>query len=81
MSTHTGVRVPGHTLRSEGKPYKILVVTDAGTMIPQREHYSKTGRGLCSCGLLSDMLASNGLRKRWHREHKSALLHSARVDS
>lgn len=74
-------RVSGHTLRSEGQPYKVLVVTDAGTTIPQREHHSKTGRGLCSCGVLSDVLPSNGRRKQWHRDHKSALLQITEADA
>ena len=67
------VRVPGHTLRSEGKPYKVLVVTEAGTQVSQRVYDSKTGRALCSCGALSDLLTTDGQRKRWHRAHKTEI--------
>jgi len=32
------------------------------------------GRGLCNCGMLSDVLSSTAARKRWHREHKKTML-------
>lgn len=61
-------RVAGHTLEREGAAhddqgrlaYSSYVVT------------SGTGRGMCSCGELSDVLHSGAARKRWHAEHKAA---------
>lgn len=72
--------VRGHTLRSEGKPHKVLVTTEGGTKVAQRIYDSKTGRGLCSCQALSVVLPSDGRRKQWHREHKEEVL-AARSDT
>jgi hypothetical protein len=62
----TSQRVSGHTLHSEGAAFKF----------DGRFAYSDTGWGLgkCSCGVLSEMLPSRNARKRWHREHKAAVL-------
>ena len=75
--TGTSALVRGHTLRSEGKPHKVLVTTESGTKIAQRIYDSKAGRGLCSCQALSDLLPSDGRRKQWHREHKAQVLAAA----
>lgn len=52
----TSYRVPGHTLRNEGRlPY--------GT-------WGTVGPAVCSCGWRSDMLETAAARKRAHRAHK-----------
>lgn len=58
--------VKGHTLVTEGAPFAIdenqqVVKVRDGTM----------GRGLCSCGAMSDIVAFRNERKQWHREHKA----------
>lgn len=58
--------VPGHTLRNEGAPH---AVNERGQTVRLTE--GRYGRGLCSCGELSDLLDSNAQRKRWHARHKS----------
>jgi len=65
----TTQRVSGHELRNEGAPFdarrhRIGIVNRT----------SGEGRGLCSCGALSDVLGSGSKRKAWHREHKSEQL-------
>ncbi len=53
-------RVPGHTLRKEGRVWSSLNYRD------------ENGPGIarCSCGADSSHLASTAARKRWHRAHK-----------
>jgi hypothetical protein len=59
--------LPGHGLRSEGKPF--LPSTDGECwVIPYRS--SGEGHGVCACGESSGVLPSNNARKRWHRQHK-----------
>ena len=79
-SAPPAARLRGHALRSEGQPYKIIVATDLGRPIAEREHYSNLGRALCSCGALSDRLSTDGRRKQWHRDHKASL-RAARSDA
>lgn len=57
--------VPGHTLRHEGAPH---AVNERGQTVRLNE--GRYGRGLCSCGALSDLLDSNAQRKWWHARHK-----------
>ena len=64
-------RIKGHTLRFEGAPH---VVAEDGRVVRVYGSYggvSGFGRGLCSCGALSDLLDSAHQRKKWHREHKA----------
>lgn len=60
--------VAGHTLRYEGAPH---AVNEQGQIV--RPGPGRYGRGLCSCGRLSDLLTSSAARKRWHAEHKAAI--------
>lgn len=64
-------RVKGHTLRNEGAPF---VVDETGRIVRVHGSWrgvSGYGRGLCSCGEMSDLLDSAHKRKKWHREHKA----------
>lgn len=63
--TRANLRVPGHTLRYEGQPFG----PDG-----RKTMYSVVGSGKCSCGELSPPLESNNARKRWHAEHKAAVI-------
>lgn len=60
--------VKGHTLRAEGLGYRKPGIDDP---------WSRGMRGSCSCGEYSDPLNSDRARKRWHREHKQAVLAAA----
>ena len=68
-------RVPGHTLAFEGAPH---LVTETGSVSRIWKYHggvSGTGRGLCSCGAMSDLLESAHQRKKWHRAHKAEVSH------
>lgn len=70
-------RLAGHTLRNEGAPF---VVSETGTTVRVWNDYGGIGgygRGLCSCGEMSDLFDSAHQRKRWHSEHKANNLKSA----
>lgn len=62
-----------HTLASEGAPYN-----DEGRRLYPitRDGIGGSGRGKCSCGLLSDILPSAARRQKWHRDHKAAIKHA-----
>jgi hypothetical protein len=66
MSEQSSKRVSGHTLRHEGGAH-----FSAGD---RKWHDTGVGCGKCSCGALSEVLTSDYARKRWHREHKAAVL-------
>jgi hypothetical protein len=59
--------LPGHALRSEGKPY--LACRSGWDRVTD----SWTGRALCECGWTSAVLSSNGQRKRAHADHKAGV--------
>jgi hypothetical protein len=60
--------LPGHALRSEGKPY-VLGPLDGERWV--RSEYTGGGVALCECGTVSGWLTSNAARQRWHRDvHK-----------
>lgn len=63
--------VKGHTLVYEGAPHdeERRVLTVGGWI---RRGWS--GRALCSCGELSEVLPSSVQRRTWHRAHKEAVL-------
>lgn len=72
-SPSTSVRVPGHTLIAEGSAHDANSKRITG-------RWSTTdgpGRGLCSCGALSDEKPSRRWRRDWHREHKAQVLANA----
>ena len=70
MSTgHAYTQIRGHGLQSEGKPYG-----DSGEGGWMHLYQRHVGVGLCSCGATSEVLASDAARKRWHREHKAAVV-------
>ena len=60
--------VAGHTLRFEGAPHAV----DEDRQVV-RIWEGRYGRGLCSCGALSDLLHSTAERKRWHAAHKAVV--------
>lgn len=63
-------RLSGHELLDEGAAY-----VKAGRW-SHRIHYrgtGGTGRGKCSCGMVSEVLDSGTKRKAWHREHKNTI--------
>lgn len=63
MSEPMRVRVPGHTLPYEGK------------ILRQYRWSNGPGKAKCSCGAESALeLESTAARKRWHREHKRAVI-------
>lgn len=64
----TSNRLPGHTLRFEGKVYGY-------------NHTVRQGRARCTCGAESLVLDSDAARKRWHREHKDEIREEIRRDS
>lgn len=67
-------RLSGHTLRSEGAPFRWSA--DSGRYVRINALYGPaTGDGfaLCSCGTVSQMLHSNAERKRWHGLHKQQI--------
>lgn len=60
-------RVAGHTLEREGAAHD-----DQGRLVyGSYVATSGAGRGMCSCGELSDVLLSGSARRRWHTNHKS----------
>lgn len=68
----TNTRLPGHTLRSEGKPY----VWSSGRYMRANIALGRDvpeGRALCSCGTASQKLSSDAERKRWHATHKQQI--------
>ncbi len=58
----------GHGLRSEGK-----------TFVHGRR--VQEGPASCSCGELSPAYGSDAERKRWHKRHKSAVVHGLEEDA
>lgn len=64
-------RVPGHTLASEGAPYVVNI--EKQTVRARGGGSGGTGRALCSCGALSEILHSGRARKDWHRAHKAEM--------
>ena len=69
----TSRRVEGHKLMGEGAAY------DGYRTLMQPFSRSTAGRGRawCECGELSDVYETAADRKRWHREHKAAILGEA----
>lgn len=67
-SSATSARVSGHALWYEGAPHD-----DNGRRIGWQGTHGE-GRGVCTCGARSEVLPSGYQRKRWHREHKAAVL-------
>jgi hypothetical protein len=66
VSTHAVTQIPGHGLKSEGKPYGPGTTGYGGHM----RIAGRVGYALCSCGEISPDLESDNARKRWHKEHK-----------
>lgn len=56
----TSTRLAGHTLPDEGRVYQ------GGYRIYEAP-------AVCSCGAKSDTLTTDSARRRWHREHKTAI--------
>lgn len=69
------LRVPGHGLLHEGGPFLLPgCCASADVETPARNHYDRIGHGVCRCGEQSPCLDSGAERKRWHREHRAAVL-------
>lgn len=67
-------RVKGHALVNEGVGYPPGM---DGPAIVRRAYFiahDSAGVGVCTCGRKSEPLPSDAARKRWHREHKQAVL-------
>jgi hypothetical protein len=58
----------GHALQREGAAFQ--AVGGRWERIDWRSP-AGTGRALCECGAVSDVLPSANKRKAWHRAHKS----------
>lgn len=71
----TSALVPGHTLVAEGRGHEQVRV-HIDTLVWRPMYFTRTGRGMCSCGATSQVLRSTGRRKQWHREHKAEVLAS-----
>lgn len=69
MSETPSLRVPGHALQHEGKPFNWGEYYQGWV----RVYGGPNGVGLCECGETSSLLGSDAARKRWHREHKRAV--------
>lgn len=64
-------QLSGHTLQ-----YPVLRLPDCEACAdpPTPKNYrSQPGHGLCSCGELSEHMATQVERKRWHTEHKGTV--------
>ena len=66
-------RLAGHSLQNEGAAFVVNEERRVVRAWPGRG-ISGRGRGLCSCGALSEMLDSGYARRNWHREHKAEVL-------
>jgi hypothetical protein len=60
--------VKGHGLRSEGGSCDESGIYLAGNR--------RSGYGFCACGARSSLLESTAARRRWHDEHKAAIVFS-----
>lgn len=69
--------VKGHGLISEGAGYPPGTEARSALARYWGTFHEPAGVGLCRCGATSDPLPSNAARKRWHREHKQAVLDAA----
>jgi hypothetical protein len=67
-------RLPGHTLKAEGKPFVWSQYSRRyvrALVVYSRE--VKEGCGMCSCDEVSQTLHSDAERKRWHAIHKQRI--------
>ena len=56
-----------HALKHNGAPYN-----DAAALVhADPKVTSGEGRALCTCGILSEQLATGAARRAWHKEHKA----------
>lgn len=62
-------RMPGHALRRQGAAFnehgKLINLFDG-----IHTYCGGEGRGMCSCGVLSEVLPSSYARRKWHWKHK-----------
>lgn len=71
---HTGI-IPGHKLSSEGAPFSAK-----GRRTGRIQSTGGTGWAKCHCGALSETaLPSAAARRRWHRQHKAAIIAATRA--
>lgn len=66
-------RVPGHGLKSEGAAYVGEGICEVDGPL-RRNLYDWLGVAVCSCGWRSEVLVSNGERKRAYAQHKADFL-------
>lgn len=64
----------GHGLINEGVGYSPSLTGEAIAKRWPFLWHDGRGVGACSCGAKSEPLPSNAARKRWHREHKQAVV-------
>lgn len=73
MTAHKQMRVKGHTLIAEGKPFTKWADRIYPEVGPD-DQATITGRAMCSCGVISDPLPSDRARIRWHTAHKQEVI-------
>jgi hypothetical protein len=73
MTAHKQMRVKGHTLIAEGKPFTKWADRIYPEVGPD-DQTTITGRAMCSCGAMSDPLPSDRARIRWHAAHKQEVI-------
>jgi hypothetical protein len=71
-------RVAGHTLRFEGDSHHQPGCARCSALFPGGRTRDNHGHGKCSCGEYGPCDDTNAARKRWHRQHKIAVLDGAR---
>lgn len=58
------IRIVGHTLVLTGAPHK--AGADTAWVLAE----GKVGRAMCTCGMVSPILAHMTARKQWHAQHR-----------
>jgi hypothetical protein len=64
------VRVAGHALEREGRPFLVVGCCGSKSNHGMPNHYDRIGHGWCSCGAFGPCVETNRARQQWHREHK-----------
>lgn len=62
--------MPHHALVAEGAAFLLDPLKDERPYRVMWNTVGGRGRGLCSCGEMSEVLDSGAQRKTWHRGHK-----------
>lgn len=73
------LRVAGHTLQAEGAAYEQRASSAQWWRVTWLGGTGGVGRGLCSCGDVSEVLDSGAARRAWHRTHKETKAHGLTI--